>query len=70
MKISRKEWTIYLLTTALTIGVVYAISVDNFDLRVLRGVSRACQGTARVVGQWGMRAEHTYLQIMNNQRLV
>lgn len=70
VKITRKEWLIYLVSSALTVGIVYAISTDNLDLRMLRGLSRACQGTARVVGKWGLETERAYMTIINNGRMV
>jgi hypothetical protein len=67
---SKKEWTFYLATTAATIALVYLVSTENVDLKVLRGVSIACQSTARIVGTWGLNAECAYNTILEQGRMV
>lgn len=70
VKISRKEWVFYILTSAATVAMVYAITTDNFELRVLRGTSIAFQTTARIIGQWGLYTERVYHTLIENGRMV
>jgi hypothetical protein len=67
---TRKDWTFYIATSALTIGLVYLLTADNVDLRILRAVSVGCQNTARVVGTWGLQTERAYNTILEQGRLI
>lgn len=70
MRISRKEWLVYIGVSLLSVGLVYAVSTENVDLKLLRATARVCQGTARIFGTLGLEAERAYLSILETGRLV
>lgn len=70
MKITRKEWMAYIMLSAMMAAAVYAVSADDMDVRILRGVTRFCQGTARVFGGIGLETEKMYLAILESGRMV
>lgn len=58
-------------------AVLYAIFMyqqitDDGDMtyaRVLHSTARTCQRVARVVGQWGLRAELAYRRVLEAERM-
>lgn len=70
MKLTKRDWIAYTVASAITVGMVYVIMSDNVDLKFLRGATRVFQGTARVVGQWGMETERLYHHLIENGRMV
>jgi hypothetical protein len=70
MKMTKRQWTVYLATSVLTIAIVYALTTDNIELHALRAFSRGCQSTARTVGMWGLKTERLYLTILEQGRMI
>lgn len=70
---SKKEWTAYLVASAISVALVYAAiyaEEGTLELRILRAVTRALQYTARGIGNLGIKTETLYFQLLNNSRMV
>jgi hypothetical protein len=51
--------------------VVYSLRNEGTaKLRVLRGIRHVCESTAHTVGEWGMKAELMYNQIIERERMI
>lgn len=70
---SKKEWAAYLLASAISVGLIYIAMYaeeGTLELRILRTSTRILQGTARHVGNLGMKTERLYYDLLNNNRMV
>lgn len=70
---NKKEWTAFLIASAISMGLVYAavyVEDRTLELRILRAMTRALQASARGLGNLGIKTETLYFQLLNNNRLV
>lgn len=70
---NKKDWTAYLLASAVSVGLIYAavyVEDGTLELRLLRTVTRILQAAARIVGRWGLITERLYFHVLDNSRMV
>lgn len=71
VKVSKRQWATYVLASAITVGMVYVIMVDDrIDLRFLRTSTRILQTSARILGRWGLETERLYMRLVENGRMI
>lgn len=73
-KLTWIDWLYYTSCLGLmcyTVYVVYTLKEDDNvgRLRALRVVRSVCEGTAKTVGKWGMKAEVAYHRIIESERM-
>lgn len=71
MKVTKRQWTTYVLASAVTVSMVYVIMVDDrIDLHFLRLSTRMLQTSARILGYWGLETERLYMRLVENGRMI
>jgi hypothetical protein len=67
------DWVYYSTCVGIMGYMVYAVyslrDEGTAKLRVLRGVRRVCEDTARTVGGWGLKADVLYHELIDSERM-